>query len=85
MVCGEAETLWPSCMADEIAARRAAHRAPAPAILRYADAGHGVFGPAPPTAIPALASLGGAPEGNRKARIDGWPKVLAFLNAKLPP
>ena len=84
MVCGEADTLWPSCrMADEIAARRAARHAPPPTILRYPDAGHGVFGPPPPTVIPALASLGGTPEGNRNARIDGWPKVLAFLKAKL--
>jgi len=86
MVCGEADTLWPSCrMADEIAARRAAHGDPRPTILHYPDAGHGVFGPPPPTAIPALASLGGTPDGNRNARIDGWPKVLAFLKTQLRP
>ena len=86
MVCGEADTLWPSCrMADEIAARIAARRGPPPTILRYPDAGHGVFGVPPPMVIPALASLGGAPEGNRNARADGWPKVLAFLSARLGP
>ena len=86
LVCGEADTLWPSCrMADEIAARRTAHGKPAPTILRYPDAGHGVFGPPPPMVIPALASLGGSAEGNRNARIDGWPKVLAFLAARLRP
>jgi hypothetical protein len=86
LVCGEADRLWPSCpMADEIAARRTVHGKPAPTILRYPDAGHGVFGPPPPTAIPALASLGGTPEGNRAARADGWPKALAFLAARLRP
>jgi dienelactone hydrolase len=86
MVCGEADTLWPSCkMADEIAARRAAHGRSAPTILRYPDAGHGVFGPPPPMAIAALASLGGTPEGNRAARADAWPRVLAFLNTHLRP
>jgi dienelactone hydrolase len=86
MVCGEADTHWPSCrMADEVAARRAAHGKPAPTILRYPDAGHGVFGPPPPKPTPGLASLGGAAEGNAAARADGWPKVLAFLAARLRP
>jgi hypothetical protein len=86
LVCGEADTLWPSCkMADEIAARRAAHGKPAPTILRYPDAGHGVFGPPPPTPTPALAQLGGTPAGNAAARAAGWPKVLAFLKARLRP
>ncbi len=86
LVCGEADNLWPSCkMADEIAARRAAHRKPPPTILRYPAAGHGVFGPPPPAPNPALAQLGGTPEGNLAARADGWPKVLAFLAARLRP
>lgn len=86
LICGEADTLWPSCkMADEIAARRAAHGKPRPTILRYPNAGHGVFGPPPPTALPALASLGGTPEGNLAARADAWPKSLAFLAARLKP
>jgi hypothetical protein len=86
LICGEADTLWPSCrMADEIAARRAAHGKSAPTILRYADAGHGVFGPPSPKPIPELARLGGTPEGNATARADGWPKVLAFLAARLKP
>jgi hypothetical protein len=86
LVCGEADTLWPSCpMADEIAARRAAHRKPAPVILRYPNAGHGVFGPPPPKLTPALANLGGTPEGNAAARADSWPKALTFLEARLRP
>jgi hypothetical protein len=72
-------------MADEIAARRVAHRKPPPTILRYPNAGHGVFGPPPPTAIAALAQFGGTPEGNLAARADSWPKVLAFLAARLRP
>jgi hypothetical protein len=86
LVCGEADTLWPSCkMAGEIAARRAAHRKPPPIILRYPYAGHGVFGVPPPTAVAALAQFGGTPEGNLAARADSWPKVLAFLAARLRP
>ena len=86
LVCGEADTLWPSCkMAAEIAARRAAHRKPAPVILRYPNAGHGVFGVPPPSAVPALAQFGGTPEGNLAARADSWPKVLAFLATRLKP
>lgn len=86
LICGEADTLWPSCkMADEIAAHRAAHHRSRPTILRYPNAGHGVFGPPPPTAVPALAQLGGAPEGNLAARADAWPKMLAFLAARLKP
>jgi uncharacterized protein len=86
MVCGEADTLWPSCrMTDEVAARRVAHGKPPPLILRYPDAGHGVFGPPPPKANPALASLGGTAEGNAAARADSWPKVLEFLALRLKP
>ena len=86
MVCGEADTLWPSCrMTDEVAARRVAHGKPPPLILRYPDAGHGVFGPPPPKPTPALASLGGTAEGNAAARADSWPKVLEFLAVRLRP
>jgi dienelactone hydrolase len=88
LVCGEAEKLWPSCpMTDQIVARAAKAGAPAPVVLRYKDAGHGVMGA--PFADAATAKkwskLGGTAEGNAAARIDSWPKIVAFLNAELGP
>lgn len=91
LVCGEADSLWPSCpMADQIAERLKLEHRPAATVLRYKDAGHQVFGtPVDPAAAAAsnawLASLGGTPEGNMAARADGWPKVEAFLRAALKP
>ncbi|MEJ8630064.1 acyl-CoA thioester hydrolase/BAAT C-terminal domain-containing protein [Sphingomonas sp. I4] len=46
------------------------------------------FRPAPDPASQAAstaASLGGSIAGNRAARVDGWPKVLAALDAVLMP
>jgi len=90
LVCGEADSLWPSCpMADQIVERLKSGHRPAATLLRYKDAGHQVFGT--PVTLPVgattsnawLASLGGTPEGNMAARADGWPKVEAFLKAAL--
>jgi dienelactone hydrolase len=85
LVCGEADTLWPSCpMSDQIAARLKANGRPTPLVLRYADAGHAVFGTPVDRTNPnygSLASLGGTADGNAAARADAWPKVLAFLRA----
>lgn len=87
LVCGEADTLWPSCpMSDQIASRLKANGRPAPAMLRYADAGHAVFGPPVDKSSPnyvALGSLGGTADGNAAARNDAWPKAVAFLKSKL--
>lgn len=33
--------------------------------------------------LPAM-TLGGTPEGNRLARIDAWPRMIAFLNQRFP-
>ncbi|MBN8807426.1 MAG: alpha/beta hydrolase fold domain-containing protein [Sphingomonas sp.] len=82
LVCGEKDKLWPSCpMAQQIRARQ-----PRAQVLAYADAGHAVFGvPLAPDspALPSLAQLGGTAAGNQAARIDGWPRVIAFLHAAL--
>jgi dienelactone hydrolase len=82
LVCGEADTLWPSCpMARQLKARD-----PRVTVLNYADAGHAVFGPpVDPTSpgYPRLGALGGSSAGNAAARVDGWPKVLAFLHKAL--
>lgn len=88
LVCGEAEKLWPSCpMTDQIVARAAKQGATAPTVLRYKDAGHAVMGApfADPTAAKKWSKLGGTAEGNSAARIDSWPKIVAFLKAELGP
>ncbi len=86
LVCGEAEKLWPSCpMTDQIVARAKAKGAPAPVVLRYKDAGHGVMG-APFTDDKARrywAKLGGTETGNAAARADSWAKISGFLKAEL--
>ena len=88
LVCGEAEKLWPSCpMTDQIVARAAKSGAAEPGVLRYKDAGHAVMGApfADAAAARKWSRLGGTAEGNAAARIDSWPKIVAFLNAELGP
>jgi hypothetical protein len=84
LVCGERDTLWPSClMADQVRSRAAKSHAPVPILLRYPEAGHGVMGaPAPANHpdIKGFAKLGGTAEGNAAARQDSWPKIVAFLD-----
>ncbi len=86
LVCGEADSLWPSCpMARQVAERAQTHAgAPQVTILAYEDAGHAVYGPPVEGENPqGLDFLGGSNEGNAKARADGWPKVVAFLKDAL--
>jgi dienelactone hydrolase len=88
LVCGEADTLWPSCpMSDAVANRLKAtgfsHRVQE---LKYPGAGHAAFGMPIPAGNPALATLqalGGDPAGNVAARADSWPKALDFLDQAL--
>ena len=85
LICGAKDNLWPSClMADQIRARAIRSASgPAPLLLRYENAGHGVMG-APGAAtdpdIRGLAQLGGTAEANAAARADSWPTILTFLN-----
>ena len=87
LVCGEADTLWPSCtMADQVATRSDERDGTDVTVLRYADAGH--FAGGPPLAADdpfrdELAELGGTVEGNAAAREDSWPRVLSFLEEQL--
>lgn len=85
LVCGEADTLWPSCpMARQIEARLAERGRPPAVLLAYPDAGHTVLGPPVDKAAPnynRLAALGGTADGAAAARADAWPKVIAFLKA----
>ncbi len=73
-------------MADQIAARRTQFGKPMPQILRYAGAGHEVFGLPISQSDPHyahLGGLGGTPAGIAAAHADGWPKVVAFLKERL--
>ncbi len=90
MVCGQADTLWPSCpMASAIQQRLTAKAFSHPVtLLAYADAGHAAFGPPVSSAnpnYPKLAGLGGTLEANAAAREASWPKALAALDAALGP
>jgi uncharacterized protein len=85
LISGKSDQLWPSTpMADAVMARlEAKHFAYAHTHLAYDNAGHAVFGPPLPADSPnmaRLAGLGGTPEGNQAARVDNWPKALAFLD-----
>ena len=90
LVCGKADTLWPSCpMSEQIVARLKAKGFKRPVeLLEYDDAGHAVHGPRLDPADPRfqnLAGLGGSAAGNNKARQDDWPRTLAFFDAALRP
>jgi uncharacterized protein len=87
LVCGEADSLWPSCPMARQAVRRARERGgPRVTLLAYPDAGHAAFGQPWRESDPSYArldSLGGTKEGNNRARSHGWPRVIAFLKATL--
>lgn len=80
LVCGEADTLWPSCpMARQLEQRARRHGRPAITLLAYPSAGHGAFGL--PRRTGERARSGG--EANNRARMDGWPRAVAFLKSAL--
>ena len=85
LICGERDTLWPSCvMADQVRARAAKAGRPPTRLLRYAEAGHGVMGAPLPATDPEIrnfAKLGGTAEADAAARADSWPRIVAFLKA----
>jgi dienelactone hydrolase len=85
-VCGEQDTVWPSCPNSEamMAELAAAHDAYPHRLVEYPDAGHGVgiFAPYTPGLAPIEGTdgIGGdTPIANPVARADQWPKLLAFL------
>jgi dienelactone hydrolase len=84
LVCGEADTLWPSCpMARQLEQRARRHGRPAVTLLAYPSAGHGVFGPPGR----AAAKAGSGAEATNRARRDAWPRAIALLKSALegPP
>lgn len=87
LICGEQDTLWPSCeMSRQVQARVAAAGGREVRLLAYDNAGHEASGlPIEDfDAVTAdLGSLGGTPEGNQAARVDSWPRVVAFFRETL--
>ncbi len=88
LICGEADTPWPSCpMSEQVAARlKSRHFGPAIELLKYPEAGHAVFGMPLDPASPRFASLaedGGSPEGNNAARQDSWMRAMTFIDKAL--
>ncbi|MFJ1757934.1 acyl-CoA thioesterase/bile acid-CoA:amino acid N-acyltransferase family protein [Kitasatospora sp. NPDC088134] len=86
-VAGEADTLWPSPAWARRIGEPVANGAQRQALL-YPGAGHAVgilpylpAGATDPHPGGEVLHLGGMPAGNEAARLDGWPKVLAFLDA----
>ena len=90
LICGESDTLWPSCeMATQAFRRLKAHGfKPRLELLSYADAGHAAFGPPVARDDPRFASLGelgGSPAGNAAARGDNWRLAMFFMDTALMP
>ncbi len=87
LVCGEADSLWPSCpMARQVERRARGHGRPNVIVLAYPDAGHAAFGQPLQESddrYSGLDQLGGSDEGNNRARRHGWPRVIAFLKSAL--
>ena len=89
LVSGRDDKLWPSTlMAEQVMARLdAAKFRYAHSHLAYGNAGHAAFGkPAPEGTKPnpaVFAVAGGTFEGTQAARVDSWPKALAFLDTNL--
>ncbi|WP_168581215.1 acyl-CoA thioester hydrolase/BAAT C-terminal domain-containing protein [Gephyromycinifex aptenodytis] len=87
LVCGGADTLWPSCdMSNQVLSRAQAAGGPTVSVLSYPEAGH--FAAGPPVDVTSefysrLDMFGGTPESNQAAREQGWPKVLAHLDRTL--
>jgi dienelactone hydrolase len=94
LVSGEDDHFWPSTVMADLAIRRARERGFEHNLthLRYPGAGHNCAG------VPGIPlsswiehpltggrySFGGTPATNARARIDSWPRVIAFLRTTLP-
>ena len=87
LICGERDTLWPSCpMARQVQERAKEKGGPKVELLAYADAGHAAFGVPIARDHPnfeRLGGLGGTAEGNAQAREESWPALIDFLRGQL--
>ncbi len=83
LICGELDSLWPSCDMARQAQRRAHERGgPKVHLLSYKGAGHAGFGvPLKPDhpRFELLGSIGGTAGDNNKAREESWEKILVHL------
>ena len=91
LVSGRDDTMWPSTPMGRLVERRASAHGVGHLVshLTYDDAGHTCFGvPGLPVYVSARNhpltgsdySFGGTRSGNARARVDSWPKVVAFLH-----
>jgi dienelactone hydrolase len=96
LVSGKDDGVWDSSyMAGRIVARLRDAKFPYPVeSLTYDHAGHAVGRPYLSTMSlkgqltpnnPRPLNMGGTPAGTAKARADSWPKMLAFVDARLNP
>lgn len=89
LISGRDDKLWPSTpMAEAVMARLDARRFRYPhSHLAYDNAGHAAFGKPVAAGTPVNPAMfvqaGGTFEGTQAARVDGWPKTLAFLKTNL--
>ena len=85
LLCGGEDLVWPACrMARALVERARGSGRPAPLLLAYPAAGHGVLGPPPAPGRredPLITTQTRTPEADVSARRDAWPRVLAFLRA----
>ena len=84
MICGESDSLWPSCAMGRAIADRAAEAGKEDVrLLAYNDAGHYGFG-APvdedDEVFGKLGQLGGSPEGTADALRESYREIVTFLN-----
>lgn len=90
LISGGEDQMWPAfAMASAIARDIKAARPDAQVEhLNYPEAGHLVLGrpfdPEDPKAQ-RITQLGGTIDGNLQSRVDGWPRVIAFLQSHLRP
>ncbi|MES2610034.1 MAG: acyl-CoA thioesterase/bile acid-CoA:amino acid N-acyltransferase family protein [Pseudomonadota bacterium] len=93
LISGADDGLWPSTDLAQLAVNRAQEKHFPHAIehLVYQGAGHSIAWPGGPTTMlrsvhPVSGEdmdMGGTPQGNAQARVDSWPRVLAFLHRAL--
>ncbi len=83
LVCGERDELWPSCpYADQVAGELGGHPH---TLLREPGAGHMVAdveaGIPFASGVLGTEHTGGTVQADALARLDAWPKMLAFLGS----
>lgn len=83
LICGQDDSLWPSCeMARQVERRANELNGPHVVVLAYSRAGHRCVGvplSAKSSELGSLSRWGGSAAGNNAARADAWPKVLDLL------